>query len=92
MPAYNLVWVDADIAPLNWSQGVVQLNQRTYNPNKACDFDGTCGPNTWHWDNVSVSPAAPFTILRASRRFVDETTSPEVTFPCRGASECEPAL
>ncbi|HEY3063518.1 MAG TPA: hypothetical protein VGL99_31485 [Chloroflexota bacterium] len=81
MPAYNVTWIDTDIAPLTWSQGVVQLNQRSYNPNKACDFDGTCGPNTWHWDNVSVSPAAQFTLLRGDRRFVDATTPATVTFP-----------
>jgi hypothetical protein len=81
MPAYNLTWIDADIPPLTWTQGVVQLNQRTYNPNKACDFDGTCGPNTWHWDNVSVAPAAQFTLLRADRRFVDASAPSAVTFP-----------
>ncbi len=86
MPAYNLTWIDTDIPALAWSQGVIQLNQRSYNPNKACDFDGTCGPNTWHWDNVSVAPAAQFTLLRGDRRFVDATTSATVNFPAAAPS------
>jgi hypothetical protein len=81
MPGYNFWWVDTDIAPLDWNQGVVQLNHRTYNPNKACNFDGTCGPNTWHWDNISLSPADPFTIQRADRRMVDATTTNQINFP-----------
>jgi hypothetical protein len=82
MPAYNLWWVDSDIAPLNWSQGVVQFNHRSYNPEKACDFNLTCRPNTWHWDNISMAPAAPFTILRADRRYVGASTSTTtVNFP-----------
>src|SRR5262249_25678058 len=46
MPAYNFTWIDTDISPpLTWNQAVVQLNQRSYNAEKACNFDGTCGPN-----------------------------------------------
>ena len=50
---------------------MVQLNQRTYNAEKACNFDGSCGPNTWHWDNIQIQPAVPFALLRADRRVVD---------------------
>jgi len=81
MPAYNFWWVDTDIAPLNWDQGVVQLDHRTYNPDKACDFDGSCGPDTWHWDNISLDPALPFTIQRADRRLVNSDSAAQpVTF------------
>jgi hypothetical protein len=31
-------------------------------------------PNTWHWDNISISPAIPFTIVRADRRYVEAAT------------------
>ena len=41
---------------------------------------GPC-PNTWHWDNVRIEPAVPFTILRADRRYVDATSPPSVTLP-----------
>ena len=69
--------IDADIAPLGYGQTVVQFGHHSYNPTKECTPDPspqvqrTCQPNTWHWDNVSVNPAAPFTIVRADRRLVD---------------------
>ena len=71
MPEYNQWWIDTEIQPLSWNLGVVQLNQRTYNAEKACNFDGSCGPNTWHWDNIQIQPAVPFALLRADRRVVD---------------------
>jgi len=71
MPAYDMWWADTAIAPLNWSSGVVQLGHHSYNPSKACEYDGTCGPNTWHWDNVSLNPADPFTITKATERFAN---------------------
>jgi hypothetical protein len=74
MPAYNLVWIDADVADLGWTSGVVQLGHHSYTPTKDCPSGQTCTPNTWHWDNVSISPAVPFTIIQADRRFVDQTT------------------
>jgi hypothetical protein len=76
MPAYNFYWLDTDIAPLAWNQGVVQFGHHSYNPMKDC---ATCYPNTWHWDNVTISPAVPFTILAANRRYVQPDTN-VVTF------------
>jgi hypothetical protein len=67
LPAYNFWWIDTPIADLGWSQGVVQLGHHSYNPMKDCS---TCTPNTWHWDNVQITPAVPFTILRAGQRYV----------------------
>jgi hypothetical protein len=80
MPAYNFWWVDTDIADLGWSSGVVQFGHHSYNPLKDCPAGQTCAPNTWHWDNVQISSAVPFTILRGAPRFVDPTTAPQVTF------------
>jgi hypothetical protein len=40
-------------------------------------LDG-CRAGTWHWDNVAVSPQAPFTILYGARRVRDGDS---VTFP-----------
>lgn len=68
MPAYGLVWFDGDVADLGWDQGVVQLGHHSYNPSKACDFNGTCGPDTWHWDQVTLSSAVPFSIIPVSPR------------------------
>jgi hypothetical protein len=81
MPDYNFWWVDTDIPALGWNQGVVQFGHHSYNPTKDCGNDGTCGPNTWHWDNVYINPAVPFTIIRANQRHIDPTTPPDVTLP-----------
>ena len=77
MPAYNFTWIDTTIPALDWTQGVVQLGHHSYNPTKD-DSGGT--PNTWHWDNVQLSPAVPFTIIRGDRRFVDPTNQGVVRF------------
>ncbi len=71
MPQYNLWWIDASFADLGWDQGVVQIGHHSYNPWK----DGGLGPNTWHFDNVSLSPAKPFTMLKGNTRFVDSNGS-----------------
>ena len=85
IPSLNAWWVDDDFADLGWSSGVLQIGHHSYNPEKG---DG-CGPppgqpvcsaDTWHWDNVSISPAVPFTLLHADRGAVDGTTRAQVTF------------
>ncbi|MCS7061168.1 MAG: hypothetical protein RMN25_08360 [Anaerolineae bacterium] len=75
MPAYNFYWIDAAIPDLGWEQGVVQFGHHSYNPLKDCTG---CQAGTWHWDNVTISPARPFTIIPANRRFVDRA-NPMVT-------------
>lgn len=77
MPKYNLWWIDDEIEDLGWDTGVVQFGHHTYTPTKGC---GTCGPNTWHWDNISLSAARPFTIIRGQQRMIDEESDPVVTF------------
>jgi hypothetical protein len=80
MPKYGLRWVDSSMPELDWSTGVVQFGHHSYTPTKDCDEP--CGPNTWHWDNVKIEPARPFTLLRADRRTInDETVEREVSFP-----------
>jgi hypothetical protein len=87
MPAYNFYWVDSAIPELDWSQGVVQFGHHSYNPAKdaGCPLNQTsktgCAPTTWHWDNISINPATPFTILRADQRMVDGETAAQVDFP-----------
>lgn len=76
MPQYGQVLVDQLIPALGWSQGVVQIGHHSYDPAK----DGAGSPNTWHWDNVSIDPAVPFYIQKASGdRYI--TNSGVVTFP-----------
>lgn len=77
MPDYNFWWIDSPIEPLDWDQGVVQFGHHSYTPTKDC---ASCTPNTWHWDNIEIAPAIPFTIYRADRRYVDAETAPGVTF------------
>lgn len=72
MPAYDVWWIDTDIPTLDWSTGVVQIGHHSYTPDKDC-FDGPCGPNTWHWDNVVIDPAIPFTMIKADERAVTAT-------------------
>ncbi len=82
MPAYNLWWMDGDIADLGWTGGIVQFGHHSYNPYKDCTPGPTCGPNTWHWDAVSVTPSLPFTITKAPQEYVSNLTpSNLVTFP-----------
>jgi hypothetical protein len=76
MPAYNLWWIDTQVADLGWSAGVVQFGHHSYNPTKC----SPCSPDTWHWDNVSISPAVPFTMIGADRRYVDGNGLAEVRF------------
>jgi hypothetical protein len=79
MPAYDVWWIDADIADLGWTSGVVQIGHHSYTPDKDC-YDGPCGPNTWHWDNVVIDPAIPFTMIKADQRAVTATGT-AVNFP-----------
>jgi hypothetical protein len=79
LPAYDYWWIDQTLPNLNWSEGVVQFAHHSYTPEKDCNFDGTCGPNTWHWDNVNIMPARPFTMIGASRRYLNSGTPDSVT-------------
>lgn len=69
MPGYQYWWVDTPMPELGWDSGVVQLGHHSYNPTKDCG--GPCAPNTWHWDNVQLSPARPFTLIKAAQRYAD---------------------
>jgi hypothetical protein len=76
MPDYDFWWVDTDIAPLDWSQGVVQFGHHSYNPTKDCS---SCAPNTWHWDNIYIKPSIPFTIIRTVERYANAKTNPVIS-------------
>lgn len=81
MPQYNRVFLDREISPaLDWDTGVVQFGHHSYNPGKGCfgQPDGTCAGNTWHWDNMSISPSIPFTIINTDRRAARNANGSEV--------------
>lgn len=44
-------------ASLGWTRGIVQFGHHSYTPLKDC---GNCAANTWHWDNIRISPATRF--------------------------------
>ena len=63
-PSASATWID-DAVSLPFSQAVVQLAHRSYNPSKACGFDGTCGPNTFHWSDFAMTGSAPISSFNA---------------------------
>jgi hypothetical protein len=69
MPAYGLTFVDESMPALGWSMGVVQFGHHSYTPTKA-NSPSDPRPNTWHWDNVEIAPAVPFTMVKATSRAV----------------------
>ncbi|MFW5703888.1 MAG: LamG-like jellyroll fold domain-containing protein [Patescibacteria group bacterium] len=80
MPDINYWIIDQSIQELGWDKGVIQIGQHSYNPTKG--FMTNAQPQTWHWDNVEISPAVPFTIIRADKRYVGKyTANKSVTFP-----------
>jgi hypothetical protein len=85
MPGYGHWWTNTQIPALSWTTGIVQLGHHSYNPTRRSGGHLDRGPNsgtanTWHWDNVSIFPAIPFSMLQADRRFVDGASPAEVTF------------
>lgn len=56
-------WDEAVTLP--FKQGIVQFGHHSYNPTK----DGAGVPGTRHWDNISINPAQPFTMIKADRRY-----------------------
>ena len=84
--AITFTWADTAIADLGWSRGVVQLGHHSYTPDQGCWMpdqperrNRLCAEH-WHWDNVSISPAVPFTLLRADRRTADAANG-KLSFP-----------
>lgn len=81
LPAYNLVWYDGPLT-VPFNQAVVQFGHHSYTPSKDCT--APCGPNTWHWDNITLSPSLPLIINRASPvrpGVADWVTGSTVMFP-----------
>jgi hypothetical protein len=74
MPAYNMRWANQTPInpPFDWDRAIVQIGHHSYTPDKDCGSvpQGTdgCRAGTWHWDNISISPSVPFTMIRANER------------------------
>jgi hypothetical protein len=76
IPSLNLWWIDTNMRDLGWTSGVVQIGHHSYNPDKN---GGTNKPDTWHWDNIGISPSIPFTIFESDRRMAS-AAAPLLTF------------
>jgi hypothetical protein len=62
--ASAVVYFDGSVPDVGFSQGVVQFAHHSYNPTK----DGAGLPATWHWDEMSISPAVAFGIIKTHTR------------------------
>lgn len=81
MPGFDTWWYDGPIPELSFESAVLQLGHHSYNPAKEdvpCpgghdpSLAGlVCGDgNTWHWDELRISSATPFTRIAGDRRSV----------------------
>ncbi len=75
----NNCWADSTIADLGWDKAIVQLGHHTYSQDKGSAIDAS-GPNTWHWDNVSISPALPFTMIKGDKDAILGKQVQSITF------------
>lgn len=75
----EVTWTNTNIADLGWDKGIVQFGHHSYNPRKGDCRNGVC-ENTWHWDNVSISPATPYALIKANKEYVN-TNGAQVDFP-----------
>ncbi len=81
MPRYNLWWIDTSVADLGWDIGALQFGQSTYRPYLSCNYDGSCGPGVWHYDNLFIEHAIPYTIIKTDvTSFLDSTTGSRINF------------
>lgn len=79
LPQFNYTLAEGNMPQIPWQAGIVTFAHHSYSPDKgynpACQA-GLIGPcdetrgeaNTWHWDNLSISPSTPFTIIKADHR------------------------
>ncbi|MDJ0754306.1 MAG: hypothetical protein QNJ45_12360 [Ardenticatenaceae bacterium] len=78
VPAVDQWWVNTPLTnPLIWEQGVVQISHHSFDPTKDCEE--LCQPNSWVFDNVTVDPAVPFTLIQTDTRFINRGTGPAIT-------------
>lgn len=85
MPEFNLVWVDADIPQLPFTEGVVSFGHHSYSPHKGNDPVAGGGADTgvatsWHWDNMTISPSIPFEIIHSDHRSAQYNDTTARTF------------
>lgn len=71
LPQFNYTLVEGDVQDLGFSRGVVSFAHFSYSPSKGQN-PLTGNPvgtqNTHHWDNVTINPAVPFSIIKSDKR------------------------
>jgi len=72
-----VTWTDAGFS-FPYTQGIVQLVHHSYNPLK--HSPGT-GIDTFHWSNLTISNAVPFTIINGAERSINDGTAAGIHFP-----------
>jgi hypothetical protein len=77
IPSQNAWFFDKQISDLGWDKGVLQFGVSAYNShsNSPCFESGACPFTVFHFDNVTISPSIPFTILKGDRSFINSTTT-----------------
>lgn len=65
-----VVFWDRTFTDIGYTSGVVQFGHHSYTPYK----DGAGQPATWHWDNVTINPSIPFSMVKADRRYVTSSS------------------
>jgi len=68
-PEASITWIDADLPaglpPVTWGASVVQFGHHSM-LGAAADAEPATQGGTWHWDDFTLSPAVPYTIIRAT--------------------------
>lgn len=85
MPGYGQTIFDRTLDnTLDFASGVVQFGHHSYNPTKG--YAPNARADTWHWDNITVSPSIPFTMIKGNTRRVSSGGSVTFTAPAPAAS------
>jgi hypothetical protein len=80
VPGTSLVYKDSAIS-LPFKQAVVQFGHHSYSPDKGCNIPPPCA-DTFHWSNVAIDPAVPFTMLRPVQpHSLHDGQNPTLTLP-----------
>ena len=87
IPETGTWWVDREVPTLKFTRGIVQFGHHSYTPGKECSPTPgvlSCTGDTWHWSDVAISRATPFTMLRSTAsqpgQHVSRETSQMVQF------------
>ena len=75
MPDEDIWWYWGNVPTemSGWGDTIVSFGHHSDNPQSNCTTE--CGPNTWHWDNVSITPSESFAIIQPDKTVVSDSDS-----------------